>query len=157
LYAFARQNAVDLENRSYYYECLKAIAVGRKSEALGMHVAMLGSQGFNTKSDVNAAYWHFGINPAHVMHINDEHIVGVFKSRLSDEGPSSADMTRTQLRIIGDARNSALLRAEASGALETYQQALSWLDLTEGQADDFVPTMYALKVSLLQSSFLTLA
>lgn len=144
---------MDLDNRSYYYECLKGIAVGRKSEALGMHVAMLGSQGLHTKSDVNAAYLYFGIDPAHVMQINDEHIVGVFRSRLSDEAPSMADKTRKQLHIIGDARDSSLLRAESTGALETYEQALSWLELGKEQPDDFVPTMFALKVGMLHSPF----
>jgi ubiquitin carboxyl-terminal hydrolase 25/28 len=146
LFAFARQTEVDLENRSYYYECLQDLAVGRKSETLEMQVAMLGSQGFTSRREVDAAYKYFGIEPNHAVHLNDEHIIGTFRSRLSDISPSLADEARRQLRIICDARNSSTIQAEATNALETYEQALSFLDLTEGQPDDFVPTMYTMKV-----------
>lgn len=146
LYAFARQTAVDVENRSYYFECLQDLANGRKSEELQMQVAVLGSQGFNSRREVEAAYRYFNIQPAHAVHLNDDHIIGSFKSRLSDMSPSMAEETRRQLRIIGDARNSATIRAEAADALETYEQALSWLDLTQDQPDDFVVTMVSLKV-----------
>jgi ubiquitin carboxyl-terminal hydrolase 25/28 len=148
LFAFARQAAVDETNRSYYFECLQDLAVGRKSEELEMQVAMLGSQGFTSRREVDTAYRYFGIDPIHANHINDDHIIGTFKSRLSDMSLSMAEETRRQLRIIGEARNSASIRAEAADALETYQQALSWLDLTDKQPDDFVVTMVSLKVRL---------
>ncbi|KAH8727110.1 hypothetical protein GQ44DRAFT_612430 [Phaeosphaeriaceae sp. PMI808] len=147
LFAFAQQTAVDVESRSYYYECLQDLAVGRKSEELEMQVAVLGSQGFTTRREVDAAYQYFGIEPLHAAHLNDDHIIGTFKSRLSDMSPSLAEETRRQLRIIGAARGSQAINAEAAGALETYEQALSWLDLSETQADDFVPTMVTMKTS----------
>jgi ubiquitin carboxyl-terminal hydrolase 25/28 len=147
LFSFARQTAVDMEARPYYYECLQDLAVGRKSEELGMQVAVMGSQGFTSRREVDAAYQYFGIEPGHAVHINDEHIIGFFKSRLSDTGPSMADELRRQLRVIGEARGSASIRAEAADALETYQQALSWLDLSPDQADDFVVVMVSLKTS----------
>lgn len=146
MFAFARQTAVDMEYRSYYYECLKDLAMGRKSETLEMQVAMLGSQGFTSRREVDDAYRYFGIEPSHAIHLNDEHIIGTFKSRLSDISPSLVEETRRQLRMIGDARNSTTIQAEASNALETYEQALSFLDLTHEQQDDFVPTMVSLKV-----------
>jgi ubiquitin carboxyl-terminal hydrolase 25/28 len=149
LFAFARQTAVDVDNKSYYYECLADLAVGRKSEELEMQVAVLGSQGFTTRREVDTAYRYFGIDPSHAIHLNDEHIIGTFKSRLSDVSAAMVEDTRRQLRIIGEARDSAVIRAEAAGALETYEQALSWLDLSHDQADDFVPTMVSLKVCLL--------
>lgn len=155
LFAFSRQSALDSENGAYYYECLQDLAVGRKSETLEMQVAMLGSQGFTSRREVGAAYRYFGIEPAHAMHLNDEHIIGVFKSRLSDMSPSMAEETRRQLRIIGDARDSTVIRAEAAGALETYEQALSWLDLSETQPDDFVSTMFTLKTQDNPSSLET--
>jgi ubiquitin carboxyl-terminal hydrolase 25/28 len=151
LFAFARQTALDVDNRAYYYESLQDLAMGRKSEELEMQVAMLGSQGFTSRREVDTAYRYFGIEPAHAIHINDEHIIGTFKSRLSDMSPSMAEETRRQLRIIGDARNSASIKAEAADALETYEQALSWLDLSDGQADDFVVTMVSLKVCQISS------
>lgn len=135
-----------MESRSYYYECLQDLAVGRKSEELQIQVATYGSQGFTSRRELDAAYKSFGIEPAHAKHLNDEHIIGTFRSRLSDISPHMAEDARRQLRIIGDARNSETIRAEASDALETYEQALSWLDLTEEVADDFVVTMVSLKV-----------
>ena len=137
---------MDVENRSYYFECLHDLATGRKSEELQIHVAMLGSQGFTSKREIERAYRYFNIEPAHAVHINDEHIIGTYKSRLSDTSPSMADDTRRQLRIIGDARDSDLIRAEASDALETYEQALSWLGVSDDQSDDFIPTMVSVKV-----------
>ncbi|KAH3910600.1 hypothetical protein HBH56_143770 [Parastagonospora nodorum] len=145
LFAFAQQIVVDVESRSYYYECLQDLAVGRKSEELQIQVATYGSQGFTSRRELDAAYKSFGIEPAHAKHLNDEHIIGTFRSRLSDISPHMAEDARRQLRIIGDARNSETIRAEASDALETYEQALSWLDLTEEVADDFVVTMVSLK------------
>lgn len=135
-----------MENRSYYFECLQDLANGRKSEELQVHVATLGSQGFYSRREVEAAYRYFNILPEHAIHLNDDHIIGSFKSRLSDMSPSMAEETRRQLRIIGDARNSTIIRDEAAAALETYEQALSWLDLTQDQPDDFVVTMVSLKV-----------
>jgi ubiquitin carboxyl-terminal hydrolase 25/28 len=140
------QTTVDVENRSYYYECLQDLAVGRKSEELQMQVAVYGSQGFTSRRELDAAYRSFGIEPAHAVHLNDDHIIGTFRSRLSDISPHMAEEARRQLRIIGDARNSDAIRAEASDALETYEQALSWLGLTHEQPDDFVVTMVSLKV-----------
>jgi ubiquitin carboxyl-terminal hydrolase 25/28 len=84
------------------------------------------------------------------MHINDEHVVGTYKSYLADVSPSLAEEARRQLRIISDARDSAVIRAEANNdSLETYEQALSWLDMTADQSDDFIETMVTLKVAPL--------
>jgi ubiquitin carboxyl-terminal hydrolase 25/28 len=148
LYAFARQVHVDVENRGYYFECLHDLATGRKSEILETQVAVLSSQGFVRKGDIETAYRYFGIEPSHAHLLNDEHIIGTYKSRLSDMGVAAAEELRRQLRIIGDTRDSALIRAEASGALETYEQALSWLGASDGQADDFVEALYSVKVRL---------
>jgi ubiquitin carboxyl-terminal hydrolase 25/28 len=146
LFAYARQSAIDASNLPYYYECLEDLAKGRKSEALDTQVAMLASQGFISKRDVDQAYRYFGIEPAHVSLISDEHIKGVFKSRLSDMGPASAPETRQQLRVLAEARGSELLRAEASDTMETYEQALSWLELELHSNDDYATTMYTIKV-----------
>jgi hypothetical protein len=148
LFAYARQSAIDIDNRSYYYECLEDLAKGRKSEELDTQVAMLASQGFTSKRDIDQAYKYFGIDPAHAPQINDEHVKGVYKSRLGDEGLSSAPKTRKQLKIIAEARDSALLRSEASDTMETYEQALSWLELESTHDDDYATTMYAVKVCL---------
>lgn len=136
----------DTPNGSYYYECIQDLAVGRESDFLQTQVAILASQGLVSRREAQAAYRYFGIDPAHANAINDEHIIGVFKSRLSDISPSLVEEARKQLRVIGDARGSALIRGEAADSLETYEQALSWLNLDPGQPDDFVEALYTIKV-----------
>jgi ubiquitin carboxyl-terminal hydrolase 25/28 len=146
LFAFSRQVAVDIDNKDYYFECLQDLAAGRQSETLGVQVALLASQGLISKRDAQRAYQYFGINPAHASVIGDEHIIGSFKSRLSDISPLQAEEARKQLRVLGDVRNSDRIRAEAAGSIETYDQAMAWFELDHGTADDFVQTMYSLKV-----------
>jgi ubiquitin carboxyl-terminal hydrolase 25/28 len=137
---------VDIENKAYYFECLQDLAGGRQSEILAMQVAVLASQGVTSKRDLERAYQYFNIDPAHASILSDEHIIGCFRSRLSDISPLQADEARKQLRILGDVRNSDRIRAEAADSIETYEQAMSWFDLEHDQPDDFVQTMYSLKV-----------
>ncbi len=111
-----------------------------------MQVGLLASQGFTSRRDLEAAYRYFGIDPKHAGVISDDHIIGTFKARLSDISPSLADETRKQLRVLGDARNSDRIRAEAAEAIETEEQALSWLSLENNTSDDFVQVMFSLKV-----------
>ncbi|KAF1946448.1 cysteine proteinase [Clathrospora elynae] len=146
LFAFSRQCAVDLDNKSYYFECLQQIAVGRKSEMLETQVALLASEGLVSRKDLEHAYRYFNINPMHGPVIGDDHIIGSFRARLSDISPLQIDEARKQLRVLGDARKSDKLRAEAAGAIETYEQALAWFDLEHSHVDDFVMTMYSLKI-----------
>ncbi|KAI2483302.1 hypothetical protein Ptr902_05619 [Pyrenophora tritici-repentis] len=145
LFAFSRQCALDIENKSYYFECLQDLAAGRKSEVLGMQVAMLASKGVTTKRETERAYQYFGIDPTHAGVISDDHIIGCFRSRLSDISLIQAEEARKQLRVLGDVRDSDRIRAEASGSIETYEQAMAWFELEHGAADDFVQTMYSLK------------
>lgn len=146
LFAFSRQVAVDIENKAYYFECLQDLAAGRDSETLGMQVALLASQGLISKRDTSRAYQYFGIDPGHADIISDEHVIGSFKSRLSDISPMQAEEARKQLRVLGDVRDSERIRAEAAGSIDTYEQAMAWFELDHGTADDFVQTMYSLKV-----------
>ena len=113
---------------------------------LETQVSLLASEGLTSKRDLDAAYRYFGIDPAHAGVLHDNHIVGSFRARLSDISPSMADEARKQLRILGDARNSDTIRAEAADAVETFEQAMAWFDLDTSQADDFVTTMFTLKV-----------
>ncbi|KAI1541322.1 ubiquitin C-terminal hydrolase [Pyrenophora tritici-repentis] len=106
LFAFSRQCALDIENKSYYFECLQDLAAGRKSEVLGMQVAMLASKGVTTKRETERAYQYFGIDPTHAGVISDDHIIGCFRSRLSDISLIQAEEARKQLRVLGDVRDS---------------------------------------------------
>lgn len=145
LFAFTRQVATDLANQSYYFECLQDLAIGRKSEMLETQVSILASNGVTSKHDLDAAYKYFGIDPAHAGVIGDEHIIGSFRARLSDMSPLLADEARKQLRVLGDARNSENIRAEAADAIETFEQAMAWFELDTNATDDFVTTMFTLK------------
>ncbi|KAI4664957.1 uncharacterized protein J4E79_003256 [Alternaria viburni] len=145
LFAFSRQGAVDIENKAYYFECLQDLAAGRQSEMLQMQVALLASQGLTSKRDTERAYQYFGIDPTHANVIGDDHIIGCFRSRLADVSVIQAEEARKQLRVLGDVRDSDRIRSEASGSIETYEQAMAFFDLELGVADDFIPTMYSLK------------
>ncbi|CAN9125623.1 unnamed protein product [Alternaria alternata] len=155
LFAFSRQGAVDIENKAYYFECLQDLATGRQSDMLGMQVAMLASQGLTSKREAERAYQYFGIDPTHASVIGDDHIIGCFRSRLADVSVIQAEEARKQLRVLGDVRESDKIRAEASGSIETYEQAMAFFDLDPSVADDFVPTMYSLKTQDNPSSIET--
>ena len=107
---------------------------------------LLASQGQANRQEVVKAYRYLGMDPKHAHVLSDDHIIGQFRARLQDIGPAMIEETRNMLRIIGHARNSDKIKQEASNAIETYSQAMSWLDLEEGHADDFVVTMYSVKV-----------
>lgn len=146
LFAYSRQVEVDYANQPYYFECLQDLALGRKSEMLQMQVSLLASQGVTSKRDLDNAYRCFGIDPGHANVIGDDHIIGSFRARLSDISVSQAENARKQLRVLGDARNSEKIRSEAADFMETLEQAMAWLDLDVNAADDFVITMFTLKI-----------
>lgn len=146
LFAYARQVVVDLANATYYFECLQDLAIGRKSDELGTQVQLLASQGQTNRKEVAHAYRYLGMDPKHAHILSDDHILGVFRSRLLDISPAAVEEARHNLRIIGNGRNSERIRQEASNAIETYSQALSWLGLDESQPEDFIVTMYTIKV-----------
>jgi ubiquitin carboxyl-terminal hydrolase 25/28 len=147
LFAYARQTTVDLANSTYYFECLQDIAIGRNSSMLGEHVQILASQGQVNRKEVSSAYAYLGIEPGHAGHLTDDIIIGRFRARLQDISPAVVEETRNALRIIGNARQSQKIIQEASNAIETYEQALSWLDLDAGQTDDFVVAMFGVKTN----------
>ncbi|KAF2737905.1 cysteine proteinase [Polyplosphaeria fusca] len=147
LISFALQSAADPKNSTYYFECLQSIGRGRDSYDLNSQVAVLASQGLTDRKDVHAAYKYFGLSLDHIELLSDDFIVSQFRSRLQDISSSMAQEAREKLRIIGHARHSQLMLQEASDAIETYEQALSWLGLDSSQPDDFVVTMFGVKIS----------
>lgn len=119
---------------------------------LEMQVQMLASQGVTNRKEITDAYRYLGVDPGHLHLISDDHILGAFRSRLQDISPAAVEETRNALRIIGRSRNSERIKQEASNAIETYDQALSWLGIDEGQPDDFVVTMFTIKVRILPAA-----
>lgn len=146
LFAYHRQTAMDKANAPYYFECLQDLAVGRRSESLQSEVAVLASQGSFKRSEVALAYRYFDIDPSHAHALNDDHITGVFRSRLADISAATAEESRNQLRIIGYARGSRAILDAASDSIETYDQALSWLGMDSTHPDDFIASMFTSKV-----------
>jgi ubiquitin carboxyl-terminal hydrolase 25/28 len=146
LFAYKRQSAMDEVNVPYYLECLQDLAVGRDSIMLQTEVATLNSQGRPNRRDRDAAYRFLAIDPSHSHALSDDVIISTYRVRLPDISPSQREEARRQLRIIGESRDSFAIIQEAADTIDTYEQALSWLGLEHGQADDFVRTMYTIKV-----------
>ncbi|ORY12020.1 hypothetical protein BCR34DRAFT_483325 [Clohesyomyces aquaticus] len=147
LFAYARQAAVDMANSTYYFEALQNIAIGRASPILGEQVQILASQGMVNRKEVENAYRWFGLDEKHTSILSDDFIIGQFRARLADISAAQVEKAREMLRIIGNARQSEKITSEASNAIETYEQALSWLDLDHSQPDEFVVTMFTFKTS----------
>lgn len=145
-FAYQRQCAVDKINAPYYLTCLTDLAKGRESEALQIQVTTLMSQGLPNRSEVDQAYRNIGIEPAHGYTLSDEFVINQVRSRLPDLAPLARDDLRRKLLIIGVARDSDMIKREASEAINTYEEALSWLELDAAQPDDFVRTMFTIKV-----------
>jgi ubiquitin carboxyl-terminal hydrolase 25/28 len=146
LFAFSCQNRVDEANSPYYFECLQAIAIGRNSEVLDLQVQILASQGYTNRQEVARAYQYIGMDPDRADVVTDENIIGQFRSRISNIGPADAEESRNALRVIAFARKSDKIRQEAANAIENYEQALAWLDLDDHSPDEFVMTMFTIKV-----------
>lgn len=150
IFAYDRQVAMDPVNTPYYFECLKDLAKGRDSEVLFTQSAILESQGLFTRQDVTQAYRTLGIDPSHANALSDDIITNQFKARLSDIGPRQVEEARSALRIIGLVRDSEMIQRAASNSIETYAEALAWLNLPDSvelSGDDFVITMFTSKVN----------
>lgn len=150
-FAYRRQSEVDKANAPYYLECFQEIAIGRNSDALQYEVAMLASQDTPNRRDLETAYRSLGLDPSHVSNLSDRFIIDQARSRLPDISAPQREEIRRHLRIIGNARQSEEIKREANESIDTYDEALSWLELDHSQPDDFVRTMFAIKVGL--SSF----
>lgn len=114
LYGFARQTICDPEHSPYYFDCFAAVTNDRRSESLELQLATMQSQGYYGRAEIGKAYRYFNIDPDNAAEMSDEHILGIFQSRLDSE-PRHRDVElRQQLRIIGQARGSAMLQDSAS-------------------------------------------
>ncbi|KAF1970373.1 ubiquitin C-terminal hydrolase-like protein [Bimuria novae-zelandiae CBS 107.79] len=148
LFAYKRQVDVDPPNTPYYFECLKDLAKGRDSDALSTECAILASQDLVTRQEINQAYRTLAIDPSHVALLSDVIITEQYKARLSDIGPAQLEEAKNALRVIGIARDSDLIKRTASSTIETYQEALAWLNLPDSAvaSDDMVTSMFTSKL-----------
>lgn len=70
--------------------------------------------------EISNAYKFFNLNPANV--ISDDYIIGQFKSRMEDTGPSAQPELKLQLRILGNARGSQRLLDTATDGESIYSR-----------------------------------
>ncbi|KAI9844919.1 MAG: ubiquitin-specific protease ubp2 [Sclerophora amabilis] len=148
-FAFQRQRACHPVDAPYYLGCLQELASLRNSEKLGTEVAMMESAGEISSRDIDRAYQYFQISPLQTG-LEDEFIIGTFKSRVADAPRHEAE-ARRHLQIIGVHRNSEVIEQVASNRISTYSQALAWLGAQHLTTDDFITSLVASKVEENQS------
>ncbi|KAI9738361.1 MAG: ubiquitin-specific protease ubp2 [Cirrosporium novae-zelandiae] len=146
LYCYNRQKATDPEHSPYYLECLQELAKARSSEYLQTEAVMEESKGAVSRKDIVDAYKYFcnGDDPSNY---DDETIIGLFNSRVSDSKLHENE-ARNKLRLIAEERQSRkILDVVNDNTMTTYQDALNWLDIKEDYSDDFVVSLYEVKMN----------
>ncbi|MCJ1378028.1 ubiquitin-specific protease ubp2 [Xylographa soralifera] len=143
-FTYERQIACDAENSAYYLECLQGIAEGRGSEDLQTKVAIEASSGKFSVRDLREAYQSLGLDMRSLFY-DDDTVIGSFQSRIADAPRQEPDLRRA-LYMIGEHRKSMRIQHVASNDVKTYEQALSWLGATDDMVDEFLVSMYGVKV-----------
>lgn len=141
-FAYDRQIAVDPANTAYYLECLQSIAEGRKSDELATKAALEASKGIISTNDVRKAYRCLNLDGSY---LDDDTIIGVFRSRLSDAPPHQEDELREALRTIGSYKSSEKIIEASSKDVKTYGQALNYLQATPDLPDDAMISLFTVK------------
>lgn len=147
-FSFSRQSDCDPDNAAYYIDCLSEVFQQRpQSEVLGTALAILKSAGQHGSKDIEAAFAYFNLSKHQSHMLNEDYVIGVFNSRISDSGPTTHAEARENLRLIGEHLNSQKIRDTASTVLETYEQALQYLELDVTRQEDAVQAMFGVKVA----------
>lgn len=142
VFAYDRQREVDPHNASFYLECLQEIANARQSESLQTKVALIESSGEVSRRDIQQAYNYFQVDRTW----DDNSIIGVFQARVADAPMQEAE-ARQCLRVIGVSRESESIQAAASNRVSTYEEALTWFGAQGSTPDEFIITLFNMKVS----------
>jgi hypothetical protein len=126
LWAYNRQRDCNPNGTPLYFEHLSVLANGRNSDTLQLEVAKLRSQGAFTMEDLENACRALGVESTET---DEELIIGIFRSRLSDAPRQEAQM-REHLRVIGQVRNSFKIKQAAQKGNSTrpthiYQAVLT--------------------------------
>ncbi len=169
IFAYKRQIDVDPNNTPYYLECLQGLGAGRNSEDLQTQAAIEASSDKISLKDIRSAYKDLGLDfNQHLL--DDETIIGTFQARASD-APRQESELRRALQIIGQSRSSEKIQFVASKGnshgvnlskyldpermdaheitvVTNYEQALLWLGASDDINDEFLESMYSVKVSL---------
>ncbi|KAH8819632.1 hypothetical protein F5884DRAFT_20818 [Xylogone sp. PMI_703] len=134
-WAYERQCESDPPNKPYYLDCLADLANGRESSDLQERVAMAKSVGEYSLKDIEEAYRFFNLDPKTTE--GDDHIMGVFKSRV-DSAPRQKDEAKANLLIIGKARKSDKIEALANDRSMSLNEALEFLGVTTDTPSDSI-------------------
>jgi len=110
IFSYKQQIGTDPGNSSYYFDSLSKVSEARGTEKLQMELVIQQSMGVKSHSEIREAYVYLGVEDSNT----DEQIIGNYKSRISDIGPSQVPDARRMLKIIGEHRNSASLLSAAS-------------------------------------------
>ena len=127
-----------------YLFCLDHLADVRGSERLRTECELEKSRGRPAydRQRLLEAYTDIGMDVE--AQLDDEHIMGVFSSRLSDM-PAHEIGLRESLRIIGHHRGSMNIMAFADNVVNDYGQALAYLGAQPDTADEFLESLVAAK------------
>ena len=163
IFAYQRQVEVDPTNVPYYLECLQGLGEGRKSEDLQTQAAIEASSGKISLNDIRNAYKDLGLDYNSTL-LDDDTIIGTFQARVVDAPRQEQDLRRA-LHIIGRSRSSEKIKFIASKGkvqnqclptitankipvVSNYEQALLWLGAADDINDEFLVSMFMVKVSL---------
>lgn len=143
-WAYERQCQCDPSNKPYYLDCLADLANGRESSDLQEAVAMAKSIGEYSLKDIEEAYRFFNLDPKTTE--GDDHIMGVFKSRI-ESAPRQKDEARASLLVIGKSRNSDKIQALANDRTMSFEEALEFLGVTADTPSDSIEAVAVAMVS----------
>jgi len=148
-FAYQRQTDCDPVNTPYYFECFQEITKQRNSEDLQMKMVMLQSSGLVSRRELIEAYRAFDL-PVNGGGADDDRIMNLFQSQISDQGQVGQERLREMLGRIGRFRGSTYLINASQQSIETVEDAYAWLGngLNAQSDDDTVTTMFAVKVSV---------
>ncbi|RDL32521.1 Cysteine proteinase [Venustampulla echinocandica] len=134
-WAYDRQCQCDPPNKPYYLDCLEDLAKGRGSSDLETKVVMATSAGEYGLKAIEGAYRFFGLDPN--TKEGDEHIMGVYKSRI-ESAPRQKEEAKNCLLAIAKARNSEKIQALANDRTMTFEEALEFLNISSDTASDSI-------------------
>ena len=166
--AYQWQVETDPQNTPTYLSNLRYIANQRQSDIVETAVVMETSRGRFEVEMLNKAYKAFQLTGREAL-VNDDDIIGSFTATLAD-APAHELELRDYLRIIGVHRNSKKLIDTAQNGkavkidlrtsltssppvLETYEQALLFLDASPTNEDEHIQALFAVKVCVTFRSF----
>ncbi|KAB8343044.1 hypothetical protein FH972_022638 [Carpinus fangiana] len=147
-WAYDRLILIHPEDAPTTFDHLRKIAAERQSESLQLKATMLESEGQQSREAVRKAYFQLGYGDFDSAgSASDDELLGTYQARVPDIGPDQQHDLKLALKTIADWRNSHLLKQACSDKIETYEQALLYLDASAETSDDFIIPLYTAKLA----------